>query len=249
MAAMLTLDPALVAAADGDLLLDMGCGEGRHALGLTRDLPLRAWALDLDDASLRTAGERYRQSFRPDTAESDPSTELCRFARADINHLPFADATFDLVICSEVLEHLVDCTGAIAEAARVTRPGGTFVVSVPRFVPEWICWKLSSQYPHQPGGHVRIFTTGELKALVRRAGFECYARHWAHGLHSPWWWLQCLLWKNRERSHLVRWYKKFLEWDLMQAPMLTRTLEAVAAPLMGKSLVLYFRRLPDGPGQ
>lgn len=237
---MLTVDPALLPVAEGDVLLDVGCGEGRHALGLTRSVPqLRVWAVDLDVQSLNTAHQRYRESFQGEVRKQGDS---CRFARTDMQKLPFADGVFDLVICSEVLEHLVDCQPALDEIARVLKPGGIFVASVPRFVPEWICWQLSREYPRQPGGHVRIYTTSELKRLVIATGFSHYARHWAHGLHSPWWWLQCLLWKNRDKSRLVRWYKRFLVWDLMSRPPLTRMMEAVAAPLMGKSVVLYFRR-------
>ena len=236
------MDPALLPVSEGDRLLDIGCGEGRHALALSRDLPLQAWALDADLEVLKVARSRYLEHFHSPGADGQDK-EACIFARADIHHLPFADGCFDTVVCSEVLEHLEDSSRPLAEISRVTRPGGTLVVSVPRFVPEWICWKLSDEYPRQPGGHVRIFTTGELKRAVEQAGFACYARHWAHGLHSPYWWLQCLLWKNRERSRLIRWYRSFLEWDLMRRPMLTRVLEAITAPLMGKSLVLYFRRL------
>lgn len=239
---MLTVDPELLAVPEtGGTMLDIGCGEGRHSLGLTAQMPLQAWGVDLSEESLRTAHQRYQTDFHAQ-AQGDDGQPLCRFAVADAAHLPFADESFDLVVCSEVLEHLPDYQPALAEMRRVLKPTGVLAITVPRFYPEWICWKLSAEYPHQPGGHVRIFTTSWLKRDVCAQGFNCYARHWAHGLHSPWWWLQCLLWKNKDRSRLVRWYHRFLVWDLMKKPLLTRVMEAVAAPLMGKSVALYFRR-------
>ena len=82
----------------------------------------------------------------------------------------------------------------------------------------------------------------QLRAQVEKQGFRRYLRHWAHGLHSPYWWLQCALWERRDKSRLVRLYRKFLEWDLLSRPRLTRWLEAALDPVMGKSVVMYFRK-------
>ena len=79
---------------------------------------------------------------------------------------------------------------------------------------------------------------------VTEAGFKFRRRHWAHGLHSPYWWLQCAMWDKRETSRMVRAYRKFLEWDILKRPLLTRALEKIADPLMGKSIVLYFDKAP-----
>ena len=71
--------------------------------------------------------------------------------------LPFADATFDRVICSEVLEHLPDDRTAMGELARVLRPGGTMAMTVPRYGPELVNWALSDEYHAVQGGHIRIY--------------------------------------------------------------------------------------------
>jgi ubiquinone/menaquinone biosynthesis C-methylase UbiE len=65
---------------------------------------------------------------------------------ADVSGLPFKDDFFDLVICSEVLEHIPEDEGAASEIIRVLKTGHNLVVSVPRFLPERICWALSSEY-------------------------------------------------------------------------------------------------------
>ena len=69
----------------------------------------------------------------------------------------------------EVLEHIPDDVGAIAEMVRVLRPGGTIAVTVPAWLPEKINWMLTDEY-HAPiveGGHVRIYTATELAAKLR----------------------------------------------------------------------------------
>ena len=82
--------------------------------------------------------------------------------------------------------------------------------------------------------------TPEIRRDIEEKGFAFTRRHWAHGLHSPYWWLQCAMWKSRETNWLIRQYHKLLVWEIMKRPFLTRALSAVADPLMGKSVVLYF---------
>jgi SAM-dependent methyltransferase len=86
--------------------------------------------------------------------------------------LPFADGVFDRVIASEVLEHIPDDQAALDELARVLRPGGTMAVTVPAWLPEQVCWKLSDEYhaPFVEGGHVRIYRAADLRDRMRRAG-------------------------------------------------------------------------------
>jgi ubiquinone/menaquinone biosynthesis C-methylase UbiE len=161
------------------------------------------------------------------------------FAVGDGLRLPFDDSTFDHVVLAEVLEHLPDHAAALGEARRVLRPAGTLAVSVPRFLPEWICWRLSRAYHEVEGGHVRIFREGVLRRMLRAHGFRIVERRFAHALHSPYWWLQCARWEARERSALVRAYHRFLVWDLTARPRVTRLMERALNPLIGKSLVLY----------
>src|SRR5262249_17842439 len=86
--------------------------------------------------------------------------------------LPFADRTFDRVIASEVLEHIPDDQAALDELARVLRPGGTMAVTVPAWLPEQLCWKLSEEYhaPFVEGGHGRIYRAYDVRGRVRRTG-------------------------------------------------------------------------------
>ena len=111
-----------------------------------------------------------------------------------------------------------------------------------KFFPDWVCWKISIDDKNTPGGHVGIFKCKELKKDITSFGLTFTQRHWAHALHSPYWWLQCLFWKSKENSKIINLYHDFLVWDMMKKPLLTKILEFIFQPLIGKSVVLYFNK-------
>ena len=218
------------------LLLDMGCGEGRHSIGALLETSANVIGLDLSITDLNIAKSRLSDF---DISGLDT---FCSFGVGNINAIPFENSSIDAVMCSEVLEHIDSPEESIKELIRVLKPGGVMALSVPRYLPELICWKLSKEYSKTPGGHVRIFKHNQLKDLAVSNGLEYESFHWAHGLHSPYWWLQCLFWKTKETSYVVKQYHKLLVWDLMKKPLLTKILEMILQPLIGKSLVMYFRK-------
>jgi ubiquinone/menaquinone biosynthesis C-methylase UbiE len=224
----------------GDLVLDLGCGEGRHVISAYVEGEVHSVGVDLSIDDLRATREKFIPFSEPDN-----SAKSFGLSSADALNLPFADDTFDKVICSEVLEHIPDYHGALREIERVLKPGGLLCASVPRSWPERVCWTLSREYYSVPGGHVRIFSAAELRSEIEGLGLRYYHRHWAHALHAPFWWLKCLFWNNQERNWLVRQYHRLLVWDLMEQPALTRGLERLMNPLMGKSVVMYFRKGTD----
>ena len=220
----------------GQLLLDMGCGEGRHSIGALLETPANVIGLDLSFEDLNTAKSRLNDF---DLSGRDT---FCTFGVGNIENIPLETASLDAVMCSEVLEHVDSPDDSIQELVRVLKPGGVMALSVPRYLPELICWKLSKEYSKTPGGHVRIFKHSQLRDLALKNGLEYQSFHWAHGLHSPYWWLQCLFWNTRETSYVIKLYHKLLVWDLMKKPLFTRLLEMILQPLIGKSLVMYFRK-------
>lgn len=236
---MITLDLDALDLEDGMRVLDLGCGRGRHLHALYwHERALDVTGLDLDFEDLNAAIDGFFELPPPSQAPSRTAV----FSVGDAGRLPFADASFDRVICSEVLEHLPDVEAALSEIDRVLKPGGRFALSVPRYWPEAICWALSQGYQNTPGGHVRIFRDHLLRRQVEAHGYTAYKRHWAHALHSPYWWLRCAKWDRQEQSRSVAAYRKVLEWDLIEAPRLTRWSEAALNPLLGKSVALYFRK-------
>lgn len=221
----------------GNRVLDVGAGFGRHAFELARQ-GMRVVAVD--HAASEVAGTRA--TFGAMIAAGDiPPARFVGVLRGDATRLPFEGGSFDAVITSEVLEHIPDDTGALAEMIRVLRPGGTFAATVPAWLPETINWMLSDEYhaPAAVGGHVRIYSATELKAKLRAAGLALAGSHHAHALHSPYWWLKCLVGVNDDDHPLVGRYRRFLEWDIVEQPRSTRLAERLLSPVLGKSLVLY----------
>jgi SAM-dependent methyltransferase len=168
-----------------------------------------------------------------------PDGASIRPAAGDATAMPFADASFDLVIAAEVLEHIPADADAFAEIARVLKPGGVAAVTVPAWLPERICWLLSDDYHNTPGGHVRIFTRYELHTKLARAGLIENGHHHAHGLHSPYWWLKCAVGVHDDDHPLASAYHRLLVWDIMRSPAVTRLADKALNPVIGKSLVVY----------
>lgn len=220
---------------DGLKVLDLGCGEGRHSISIWIQSRAQVIGMDLSRDDMLTARSR-----KSDFEVSERDSHSLNFVEASGLNLPFADATFDVVICSEVLEHIPDYAGMLDEIRRVLITGGVFAMSVPRFGPEWVCWKLSTAYHEVPGGHLRIFEENVLNRQIEALGFYKYAKHFAHGLHSPYWWLKCLFWETADDNALVKAYHRLLVWDLMQKPLLTRLLEKILNPFIGKSVAMYY---------
>ncbi|WP_082623854.1 class I SAM-dependent methyltransferase [Nocardioides sp. Soil805] len=237
---MLTVDFDRLGLRPGERVLDMGCGAGRHAFEMyKRGADVVAFDQDADElatvrewfAAMRDAGEV------PAGAEADVK-------EGDALSLPFADGEFDRVVAAEVLEHVPADIQAIHELVRVLRPGGTLAVSVPRWFPEIVNWKLSDDYHNTPGGHIRIYTDKELVDKVTKAGMDFEGKDHAHGLHAPYWWIKCAVGVHNDDHPLARAYHRLLVWEIMKNPKALQVAGKLLDPVIGKSMVLYFRK-PD----
>ena len=217
----------------GMRLLDVACGTGVVALTASR-LGAEVEGIDLTPELISRANEN-----------SKIMGLKAKFVEGDAEFLPYRDNEFDIVLSQYGHMFAPRPSIVVKELARVLKPGGIMALSVPRYLPELICWKLSKEYSQTPGGHVRIFRHNQLKKLGKDFGLEYLSFHWAHGLHSPYWWLQCLFWNTKDQSLIIKQYHKLLVWDLMQRPIFTRILEMILQPLIGKSLVMYFKKPLD----
>ena len=235
---MLTVDFDRLGLRPGDRVLDMGCGAGRHAFEMyRRGADVVAFDQDADElatvrewfAAMREAGEV------PEGAEADTK-------EGDALALPFADGEFDRIVAAEVLEHIPADIQAIAELVRVLRPGGTMAVSVPRWFPEIVNWKLSEEYHNVEGGHIRIYTEEELADKVTKAGLRRTGKDYAHGLHTPYWWIKCAVGVTNDDHPLAKAYHRLLVWEIVENPRALQLAGRVLDPLIGKSMVLYFEK-------
>lgn len=237
---MLTVRLDRLGLSPGEAVLDLGCGAGRHAFECLRR-GARVVALDADALELKGVASMMAAMAESGEVVS-PGAGLP--LRATALTLPFADESFDRVIAAEVLEHIPEDTIAITELARVLRPGGRMAVTVPRYGPELVNWCLSGQYHETEGGHVRIYRRRQLWDRLEGAGLEVVGSHHAHGLHSPYWWLRCLVGVEKEQHRAVRAYHRVLVHDIVHHGPLTAIPEKLLNPLIGKSLVVYLEKSP-----
>ncbi|MFD6391109.1 class I SAM-dependent methyltransferase [Nocardia sp. NPDC055029] len=235
---MLTVDFDRLRVGQGTRVIDVGCGAGRHAFQAYRR-GADVVAFDQNAADLADVDVMFEAMA---AAGEAPEYAKAETVRGDALDLPYGDGEFDVVIASEILEHVPEDDRAVAELARVLKPGGTLAVTVPRWLPERICWALSDEYHANEGGHVRIYRADELRDKITARGLRYDHRDFAHALHSPYWWLKCAVGVRDDDNPLVRAYHRLLVWDMMSAPALTRTTERLLNPLVGKSVALYFTK-------
>ena len=219
------------------IMLDVGCGEGRHIFGIMQQNPLmQCIGLDMDKKSLKKAEEGYAYFKTLSQAGAE-------FIIGSAYSIPLPNNSVDIVICSEVLEHLHEYNDAINEIYRVLKPGGKFYASVPASWPEKICWALSKDYQNQPGGHLRIFNQKSLIEEIKLSGFNYLSSEKFHSIHSPYWCLRCLFWKSQDSNFFVNKYKKLLEKHILEKPKLLDSIDKSLNPIMGKSFAMYFEKL------
>ena len=245
---MLTVDFDRLGLRPGERVLDMGCGAGRHAFEMYKR-GADVIAFDQDPDELATVREWF--AAMRDTGEVPAGAEA-DVKEGDALALPFADGEFDRIVAAEVLEHIHADVDAIKELVRVLRPGGTLAISVPRWLPEIVNWKLSDDYHNAAGGHIRIYTAEELVDKVTKAGrsndgtpgraMVFTGKGYAHGLHTPYWWIKCAVGVTHDDHPLAKAYHKLLVWEIMKNPLALQLAGKVLDPMLGKSMVLYFTK-------
>jgi SAM-dependent methyltransferase len=148
----------------GIRVLDAGCGPGSWPYGERPDLCIASFDI----------------KYPPGPPAPAPGVKVFR---ADLARLPLPDATFDLTVCHYVLEHVTELEACCDELARVTRPGGTLYLSVPRaasfddrlyrfagYFAKYALLKLGKRLEHQ-----QRFDLEQLLRLFEARGFEAEA--------------------------------------------------------------------------
>lgn len=133
--------------APGARILDAGCGSGRNMLELARYGAVSG--VEVSPDSVRVARERG----------------VGEVVQGSISEMPFADASFDVAVCLDVIEHLEDDHAALAELRRVVAPGGALIVTVPAYPWLWSSHDTINQ-------HQRRYTRASLLHAASGAGWR-----------------------------------------------------------------------------
>lgn len=234
---MLTIDFSLIPINGGERILDLGCGPGRHSWHVCKLDHCSVYAVDYDLESLQKA--KYMLGMMDTDNETKGRWTVLQ---GDALKLPFGDKSFDKIVCSEVLEHVLDDDQAVRELYRVLKDDGELAVSVPTYLPETIFWKISEAYHTNPGGHIRIYKERQLLNLLRRNNLAVYAVRHKHAFHSFYWLLRCLFGVRKEKALIPALYHKFLAWQIDTDSGLLNRLEAFFDRIFPKSVVVYLRK-------
>jgi SAM-dependent methyltransferase len=146
-------------------ILDVGTSTGTNLRMLAELGYRRVVGLDLSDEAIRFCADKGFGTVR----------------RGDICALPFEDASLDLVLATDIIEHVEDDRLALREIARVLVPGGRAVITVPAFLS---LWGLQDEVAH----HLRRYRFEALKSAVEAAGLRpVRSFHFNYLLFVPIW--------------------------------------------------------------
>jgi ubiquinone/menaquinone biosynthesis C-methylase UbiE len=168
----------------GGVAIEIGPGSGVY-LPVLAEVCDEVVGADIEDA--------YLSRLRP----LEQSVPGLRLVRDDITRSSFADNSFDVVLCTEVVEHIKDSRAALAEMRRILKPGGLLILSTPqRYSP----LEVFSKMAFLPGvidvvrriykeairdtEHINLMTRSVLRTQLRDAGFTLRERH-TGGVYIP----------------------------------------------------------------
>jgi 2-polyprenyl-3-methyl-5-hydroxy-6-metoxy-1,4-benzoquinol methylase len=145
----------------GDRVLDVGCGEGWFCAALAEAGVVNVVGVDVAAEAIRRARARHPQ---------------LRFEVCGESELPGGDCSFDVIWLGEVIEHVRDGLGLLAECARVLGPGGRLLLTTPDH--DWrtrlrlgLSRRAFERHFEPRADHLRFFTRDSLRSLLEAAGF------------------------------------------------------------------------------
>jgi SAM-dependent methyltransferase len=207
-------------------VLDIGTSTGSN-LRLLKELGFdNRRGLDLSDDAIRWCAEKG----------------FGKVEKGDVCNLPFANGEFELVLATDIIEHVDDDFRAISEIRRVLAPKGVAIITVPAFES---FWGLQDEIAH----HKRRYRRNELVTLIERSGLTCLDSFYFNYL------LFLPIWGARQVIRLLR---VNLESEAqVNTPLLNRlltwifTLDVTTArvlhPPFGVSIMAVTKPKPDSP--
>lgn len=236
-----TVDLDLLGLERGERILDVGCGSGRHVLAASRR-DCHAVGVELGAEDFRTV-----KVYLYLLAGEGGLRARVNLLVASGERLPFADGSFDRVVCTEVLEHVPNDRLLVDEFVRVLRPGGTIAVSVPDTYAEAITWWLLALQRFRLEEHLRIYRRRQVVDLLKAVGLQIYARRYRHSLESLRW---LLIWMSVEDGGAVKrisdTWEDFLTDRTVEDSAVLRFIDDIGNHVLPKSMVLYARKPNSG---
>jgi 2-polyprenyl-3-methyl-5-hydroxy-6-metoxy-1,4-benzoquinol methylase len=220
----------------GAKILDAPCGDGEVSIELAK-LGFEVSAVDMVDELLPEARVFLGSRFR-----------VANMTRP----LPWPDASFDVILCIEGIEHLEDAFAFLREIWRLLRPGGILIVTTPNIISlrSRVRFFGSGFYncdprpldesARHPMHHIGLRTFPELRYMLRTGGFEISAvaaTHtkpitYAYSIFAPWMWLYTRIAFRKEKSAVQREQNKEIRRTLLSS-----------AVLYGENLLLAARKV------
>ncbi len=150
-------------------VLDIGCASGWMTAKIARTLAkTEVTGLDVSEKMIKYAKTKHRKII---------------FICADAHQLPFRNKSFDLIICSETLEHVIDPLAVLLEIKRCLSPGGQVIISLDSgsglFNLVWFFW-LKTKGKVWQGAHLHSFNRKKLRRLFKKAAFQIEEEQVSH---------------------------------------------------------------------
>jgi SAM-dependent methyltransferase len=164
-------------------VIDVGCGDGGF-IGFVARRGAEVIFIDQDAARLAGTETRIKQS----------QARAYRAIQSDCDPIPLDDGTGDLVICTEVLEHVPDPAKFLDEVIRIAKPGAQLLISVPDERSEQLVSVTAPPECFQVPNHIRMFSAQAFESLIRGAGLEIESHEFTGCFWSIFWplsWMTC----------------------------------------------------------
>ncbi len=146
---------------------------------IAKHVPASGRILDIGSGTAPVSPDLARTVVADVSQEAMKNVVAASKVVTSITEMSFDNASFDCILCSEVLEHIPDDERAVSELRRVLKPGGVLIATVP-FQKRY--WAEDDEYV----GHLRRYDTGELEQKLRAGGFKSVRTYKLSGAIERW---------------------------------------------------------------